>query len=223
MLHNPRSRRLTIARVHRALAAVLAAIVTFGIFTLTGAPANALAQPQTTSRGTIVYLMGEMDHFWAANFRNWGLARRYVHPKIYLYRGEIRACGGVLPPNNAFSCGGRIYIDSRWSQRKLNKYGDYAPGVVLAHEWGHEIQWMLGWKSASGTLGEELFADCLAGMYTRYGLTVTGRLDNSDYWEGYSMAASSAGGDHGTAKQRTAWYRYGYKSYNINACGRALR
>ena len=229
MFHNTRfhqTPRPTLARAHKALAAALAASITLVVVALTGAPANALASPQTTSQGTVGYLMGDVNNFWATNFRSWGWSAYYMQPRVYYYNSTITACGFSMSPNNSFACDrpylGQIYIGTGWTQGLLNSYGDYAPGVILAHEWGHEIMFMVGWKSASGTLGRELFADCLAGMYTRYGLTVTHRLDNSDYWEGYNTLAAIAGTDHGTPKQRTDWYAYGYSSYNINSCYRAL-
>jgi uncharacterized protein len=229
MLHHTRvdrTARRTITRPHKALVATLAALLTVVVVALTGAPANALASPQTTSQGTVGYLRGDINSFWATNFHNWGWSSYYVEPTPYLYNSTITACGHSLSPNNSWACGrpylGQIYIGTGWTQGLLDNHGDYAPGVLLAHEWGHEIMYMLGWTSASGTIGQELFADCLAGMYTRYGLTVSHRLDNSDYGEGYNTLAAIAGGDHGTPKQRTDWYAYGYSSYNINSCRRAL-
>ena len=118
---------------------------------------------------------------------------------------------------------GNIWFGTGWTQTLLKRFGDYAPGVVLAHEWGHEIMYGLKWTSRSGPLGRELFADCLAGMYTHYGLLVSRKLDNSDYWEGSRTLAAIAGTDHGTATQRTSWYRYGYTDYNIYSCARALQ
>lgn len=193
--------------------------------TVTVTPASALSSPQTVSSGTANFLKGDLDNFWRANYRNWGWTN-YRTPTVHYYNTTVQACGTTLSPNNSYACRSpylwNIWFGTGWNQSLLNRYGDYAPGVILAHEWGHAVMYSRGWTSRTGTLGSELFADCLAGMYTHYGLLVSRKLDNSDYWEGYHTLRAIAGGTHGTADQRSAWYQYGYTSYNINSCYRAL-
>jgi predicted metalloprotease len=115
-----------------------------------------------------------------------------------------------------------IWLDYYWNQGKINLDGDYAGGVLLAHEWGHRIQDLLGYLNYPNP-GKELHADCLAGMYTRYGYT-TGRLFYSDYYEGRNTLyhLPPGNGDHGTPQQRVDWFDYGYNSYSLSACNRAL-
>lgn len=94
--------------------------------------------------------------------------------------------------------------------------------MILAHEWGHEIMFDVGWRGKT-VLGQELFADCLAGMYTRWGITVSHKLNNADYTKGwYALRSIANNGDHGTAKNRSDWYAYGYSQYNIDSCYQAL-
>ena len=161
--------------------------------------ANALTPAQSTSTGTVNTLLGDVNNFWRTNFSNWGWSSYYRTPNVWFYNSTISACGTTLSANNSFACNGyyigNIYIGTGWTQNLLYNYGDYAPGVILAHEWGHEIMYDLRWTSRSGTIGSELFADCLAGMYTRYGLTVSYRLNNSDYTEGFNTLWGIAGGD----------------------------
>jgi predicted metalloprotease len=189
------------------------------------APANALTPAQSTSTGTVNTLIPDVNNFWQANMNNWGWSSYYRVPTVYFYNSTITRCGINMSPANSWACSGsylgQIYIGTGWTQGLLNSYGDYAPGVILAHEWGHEIMYDLGWNARS-TLGRELFADCLAGMYTHYGLLVSHKLNNSDFWEGDATLRAIAGGDHGTPTQRSAWYQYGYTQYNINSCYRAL-
>ena len=189
-------------------------------------PANAMTPAQSTSQGSVNTLIPDINNFWTANMRAWGWLGYYYAPQPYFYNSWIYACGQSLSPNNSFACSGsslgQIYIGTGWTQGLQNQYGDYATGVILAHEWGHEIMYDLGWTSRSGTIGSELFADCLAGMYTHYGLLISHKLDNSDYWEGYYTLRAIAGTDHGTPDQRSGWYRYGYTQYNINSCYSAL-
>ncbi|MDX6407477.1 MAG: uncharacterized protein QOE13_548 [Gaiellaceae bacterium] len=188
--------------------------------------ASAMTPAQSTSQGSVNTLIPDINNFWTANMRGWGWLSYYRVPSVYFYNSTITACGTSLSPLNSFACSGsyigQIYIGTGWTQSLHNTYGDYGSGVILAHEWGHEIMYDLGWTSRSGTIGSELFADCLAGMYTHYGLLVSHKLDNSDYWEGSNTLRSIAGGDHGTPDQRAAWYQWGYTQYNINSCYRAL-
>lgn len=215
--------------LRKPLTALLSAVVlttalgaTFGTTS-----AGAMTPAQRTSTGSVNTLYYDMDAFWKTNFRNWGWSAYYRSPVVHYYNSNTTQCGVVLSQNNSYACNGayigHIWFGTGWTQMLHNTYGDYGSGVILAHEWGHEIMYDLGWTSRSGTIGSELFADCLAGMYTRYGLTVSHKLDNSDYWEGYNTLRSIAGGDHGTAQNRSDWYYYGYSAYNINSCAAALR
>ncbi len=206
---------------------VFAAVLgTVTISTVGTSTANAITPAQSTSVGTVNALYNDINYFWSASFRGWGWSTYYRSSTVHFYNTTVTACGITLSPNNSYACSGsyigNIWYGTGWTQGLLNRFGDYGAGVILAHEWGHEVMYDLGWTSRSGTIGGELFADCLAGMYTRYGITVSQRLNNSDYWEGSNTLASIAGTDHGTAQQRTDWYRYGYTSYNINSCYTAL-
>ncbi len=214
--------------IRKLLTVLCSAAVVVGLFlTLADAtPAGAMTPAQLTSTGSVNALRWDLEGFWRTNFTNWGLASYYRTPTINLYNSWTYQCATWLAPANSFACSGayvgQIWIGTGWTQDLHNSYGDYGSGVILAHEWGHEIMYDLGWTSRSGTIGSELFADCLAGMYTHYGLNVTHKLDNSDYWEGYNTLRAIAGGDHGTPQQRSDWYAYGYSQYNINSCSRAL-
>jgi predicted metalloprotease len=188
--------------------------------------ASAMTPAQSTSTGSAQTLYPDINAFWRNNFNRWGLGAYYRNPTVHFYNSYVYQCGTTLSPNNSFACSGvyvgNIWFGTGWTQSLHNAYGDFGSGVVLAHEWGHEIQYYLGWTSRSGTIGSELFADCLAGMYVRYGLTTSYKLNNSDYWEGYHTLRALAGGDHGTPQQRSDWYYYGYTTYNTNTGYRAL-
>jgi predicted metalloprotease len=188
-------------------------------------PAGAMTPAQSTSQGSVNTLIPDINNFWRASMSGWGWLNYYRTPSVYFYNSSIVACGSSMSPNNSFACPSpyfQIYIGTGWTQGLHNQYGDYGSGVILAHEWGHEIMYDLGWSSRTGTIGGELFADCLAGMYTHYGVLISHKLDGNDYWEGYYTLRAIAGGDHGTPDQRSGWYQYGYTQYNINSCYRAL-
>ncbi|APR81464.1 YpfJ protein, zinc metalloprotease superfamily protein [Minicystis rosea] len=115
---------------------------------------------------------------------------------------------------------------------------------MIAHEVGHHVQNLLGTTEriqrpgASRTGPEsaavrlELQADCLAGVWAR-GTKDRDLLEHGDLES--AMAAVAAVGDdrlqrqatgtvspdrftHGTSAQRSAWFRRGLESGNIEAC-----
>jgi predicted metalloprotease len=81
--------------------------------------------------------------------------------------------------NNAFFCSGdnTIYYDQDFMAARmkaaaaaLHSDGDYAPVVILAHEWGHAAGYWYGQKNRQfswQTFAGEQLADCLAGVVTR--------------------------------------------------------
>ena len=57
-----------------------------------------------------------------------------------------------------------IYYAEAFFEEREASVGDFAWKVVLAHEWGHHVQLLLGIAPAPGN-AFELQADCLAGAY----------------------------------------------------------
>ena len=55
------------------------------------------------------------------------------------------------------------YSPAAFATHRL-RFGDFAPIVVMAHEWGHHVQSLLGIVPQPGN-AFELQADCLAGAY----------------------------------------------------------
>jgi predicted metalloprotease len=201
--------------------------------------ARAINPEQTTERGVVNTLgynlstgyttYGSINDFWAYAFKSWG--RAYARPGISFYGGTYgnyaTACDSTSKwPNNGFYCwdSGGIYLDYPFMQSKLQLNGDYYPGAFLAHEWGHRIQHHLGspsWYSAQG-YRTEYHADCLAGMYTRYGYD-SRRLTGNDYGEGYNWLYNQpTSTSHGYGPYRAAWYEYGYTQYSLDACNRVF-
>ena len=124
--------------------------------------------------------------------------------------------------------------------------GDFAQAYVIAHEVGHHVQNLLGVaervhglqqrvdRSEANALSVrmELQADCLAGVWAHHADNQQ-LLDRGDVEEG--LAAAAAVGDdriqmqsrgyvapesftHGSAAQRTTWFRRGLDSGQISTC-----
>ena len=142
----------------------------------------------------------------------------------------------------------KVYIDLGFYdelQRRFGAPGDFAQAYVLAHELGHHVQHLLGIDAQSRRLQRanpgsanavsvrlELQADCFAGIW---GHTTEQRrlLEQGDIEEGLN-AAAAVGDDrlqraatghvnaetftHGSAAQRSAWFKRGLTTGQIEAC-----
>lgn len=131
-----------------------------------------------------------MNAFWSDAFSAMEVA--YQRPVI-AQRILDTACGERGVVSNAFYCAidQSIYIDPRFVAEQEALIGDYAPILVLAHEWGHHIQNLLHVPDNGGN-AFELQADCLAGVYTRYAED-QGLLEQGDFVE--ALQISEAAGD----------------------------
>lgn len=144
----------------------------------------------------------------ATEIRGW--LGRYATPTVYINQ---RACGE--PSLSAFACGTRtISVGSSFLQGQENAYGNYVSKFILAHEWGHSIQFSYGiYRQAPY---QELQADCVGGSHVRYAQT---NLGYGSFLEASVRSARAAAdyGEHGTPSQRDYYARYGYQN-GLNAC-----
>ena len=110
---------------------------------------------------------------WTQDFDQMG--RRFVVPRIYNYRGNVRTSCGVMTRNNAAYCpsNNAIFFDEvfvagmrKQTARKLGTDGDMAGIGVIAHEMGHAAAMQLGFVSRT-SYDNEAVADCLAGTFVR--------------------------------------------------------
>lgn len=151
-----------------------------------------------------------IDAFWAEVFS--GANRAYTTPGIVaLDRMLETSCGFRGPAAAAFYCPAdlTIFLSPAFLAEQHTKHGDYAPIVVLAHEWGHHVQTLLQ-APAPGTAPFELQADCLAGAFTQEAER-QGLLEQGDLAEAILMSESAGDpigfpqdspGAHGTDKDR---------------------
>ena len=66
---------------------------------------------------------------------------------------------------NAFYCPAdrSIFYDEAWFEDFSEATGRFAPAAIIAHEWGHHIENVLGYPTLS--IQTELQADCFAGLF----------------------------------------------------------
>jgi predicted metalloprotease len=160
----------------------------------------------------------ELNAFWRSIVVEEGVTYRAPTVRT-LDAPVVTACGPAGPEHFAFYCPAEeaIYYAPVGLDEHRQRIGDFAPIVVLAHEWGHHIQTLLGITPAAGN-AFELQADCLAGAYA----SAAGRrglLDPGDITEAVAMAAEAgdplglpqdAPGTHGINDDRITAFMRGY-------------
>jgi predicted metalloprotease len=168
--------------------------------------------------GTFQEIAVAIDAFWETAFSR--AAIPYSSPAIEsLDRLLNTACGRHGPSSAAIYCqlDKTIYLAPDFLAEQNSEIGDYAPIIVLAHEWGHHVQNLLQVPDP-GDNKYELQADCLAGAFTLDAET-QGLLEKGDLAEAVLMSESvgdPAGlpqdqpGAHGTDEDRRRAVLRGY-------------
>lgn len=127
---------------------------------------------------------------------------RYSQPTVYL---DQSACGG---DDMAAACGpATIAVGSQFLQGQEDQYGNYTSKMIIAHEWGHTIQFTYNIQPEAPYM--ELQADCTGGSFVKY---ASAQLGYSDFLaSAVSSARAAADYDiHGTPAQRDYYTRWGY-------------
>jgi len=176
---------------------------------------------------------------------------QYERSALVLYRDAVQsACGFADASSGPFYCPGdnKIYIDLTFYDELRQRFGasgDFAQAYVIAHEFGHHIQNVLGIDEQMRRAQQrrpdlqnelsvrlELQADCLAGVWGR-STAERNILEEGDVEEGLN-AAAAIGDDriqrmqgravqrdsftHGSSAQRVEWFKKGLESGRIAAC-----
>ncbi len=163
----------------------------------------------------------DIQTFWEDQFRASG--SDYPETVTVLFTdGTQTACGAASSATGPFYCPAdqKIYLDPGFFDelsRRFGAPGDFAQAYVIAHEYGHHVQDVLGTmdtvqqQQTSGNANElsirlELQADCLAGMWANWVMANPDQanvesITDADVREGLNAAA--AVGDDRIQEQAT--------------------
>ncbi|MGH2533393.1 MAG: neutral zinc metallopeptidase [Thermomicrobiales bacterium] len=187
----------------------------------------ALYVPQPVFGGTLAELaIADIDAYWFGVFAATDMD--YEPPTVVPYLGSATTGCGYHDddgPGGYCQLDQAIYYELSWYEFIVEEFGDFAWVNVMAHEWGHHVQYTLrinGMPNAhagSRTL-EELQADCLSGAYALDAKT-RGLLDIGDISEAAFLAATVGSIDHGTGDDRLTSFMRGYLD-GLVGCGLTL-
>jgi predicted metalloprotease len=216
----------------------------------TGAPSSLGQDCQTGADANsrqdcrIVADVNSIQAYWASAVRG------YTTAKTVFYTDAVQTgCGAASSQVGPFYCPAdkQVYIDLGFFDELQSRFGaqggPFAEAYVLAHEYGHHIQDLLGSLSRaqegsgpeSGSVRIELQADCYAGVWANHAVE-TGLIESltqADINSGID-AAGAVGDDriqertqgqvnpetwtHGSSEQRRRWFSKGYETGKPSAC-----
>jgi hypothetical protein len=195
----------------------------------------------------IVGTVNSLDQYWSEAFAASG--SEYATPGTVLFtEGVDTQCGAASSAVGPFYCplDQTIYIDLGFFEQLETRFGaeggPFAEEYVMAHEYGHHVQNLLGLLEAGrdagaegGAVRTELQADCFAGVWGANAVE-TGFLEPITREQvNQALDAASVIGDdriqeqtqgqvnpetwtHGSAEQRQEWFSTGLESGSADSC-----
>ncbi len=197
----------------------------------------------------VVAVVNSVQSYWSSALTAQGA--QYTNAPTVLYTDAISTgCGDATSAVGPFYCpnDARVYLDLSFFDDLRTKLGAqggaFAQAYVIAHEYGHHVQDLLGIEdkvgndqqgATSASVRLELQADCFAGVWARHAqeTKLIEDVSTSDIHDALD-AASAVGDDrlqraatgtvnpdtftHGTSAQRDRWFSRGYDGGSLQSC-----
>ena len=197
----------------------------------------------------IVGVVNSLQSFWSGTFER---SNRQYRPAqtVFFTDATQTGCGFASSQVGPFYCplDQKVYIDLGFFDELRTRFGasggPFAQAYVIAHEYGHHVQNLMGTLDRarstatgpeSGAVRTELQADCYAGVWAANAVA-TGfieELTQADINDGLDAAAAVGddriqeatqgqvnpeGWTHGSSEQRRRWFSRGYENGKPAAC-----
>jgi len=191
-------------------------------------------------------IVGSAEDVWTPILEAKGV--NFAPATLTIYDNETATgCGEGESSAGPFYCAadGRIYLDLEFFNELADRFGapgQFAQAYVIAHEYGHHIQNLMGTLDEQGgpatgangnSVRKELQADCYAGVWAYHANAQFRILQTGDVDAGL-RAAASVGDDtlekrtqgyvvpdsftHGTSAQRMRWFGRGIAAGRMDDC-----
>ncbi len=195
----------------------------------------------------------DVQGFWTEAVPRFWSEYRYTPTKTVFFAGATSTgCGGASSETGPFYCPADqlVYIDldfmQELEQRLIGATSDLAEQYIVAHEYGHHLQNLLGINTMvqqaeetqpdqvnEYSIAMELQADCFAGVWVS-DVARRGLLDSTAEISEALAAAEGVGDDriqqkttgrvdpeswnHGSAEQRQSWFQRGFDTGDPTRC-----